>query len=225
MPTDNPKYNPEGYKDETAYQAIRNTEGFVETAQEDNDRYVPGEIWRTNTGKEVMIMQSFSKHCITFALSDSPGESKICVAPGYYTNVAMPTYTFKTNMETLVARTPDSRFLAVKMAFYEALGIINQKCDPEKDPEIISLREEVASLGALLKAEREEKDRCLEDIMQNAGKIQELEKALEESTNLYNASEMASVKAEAERDVYKGLYDGLVKNVMENAGIREYEKK
>ena len=178
---ENNRYNPEGYRDDTAYDAIKNTEGWT---SQDPPSPEEGEIWATNNGREALIVKTFAAHVVTLTLTESPGQSKIPVSGSQngstlYTNPGMPGYIYNTNCTERISVLSETQYAKVREAFADALGLYTEQNEPIE-------KIDISSSGISIPLNGSPKD--------------EIEKAV----------------IRAERDVFKGLYEDLLRKVMNN---------
>jgi hypothetical protein len=206
-------YNAEGYVDPTAYFALKG--GFM--GYEANSPFLNGDIvtMETLNGREIykVILKVHDGYATTLPLFDresNQNEYKVKAKGVMHADRGKVTYTAFRDLEAaqLVRHMEDGEFSKLLKAIGATIGagdvFTGIGNETEAAVEIIKLREQVEKL-------EQEKNSLIEDLAQAEKKETLLAMEEAQSNNESEKKYMNQIiKAEAERDVYKELYFGLL---------------
>lgn len=189
------KRNGSGYYDETAYKAM--TAGPQ-----------PGEIWKRDDGRVLVILMRRESICSTLLLKDTDGaktadEITVNAMVPMRTSPIMVGYAFAERMAQYVKKVPDKEFQAIRRMVGAALGLPMQRSTDDG-------RRALEEKCACLEAENKDLKEGYSDLYR---KNEELRAELASRKTVSAEDEKAHCLAEIQRDMYRDMYRDLLERI------------
>ena len=144
--TENPTRNSEGYMDTTAYEAIKATDRIPQR----------GDIWLTEFGKEVLVIQKGRTHNVILTLFPDTGYNRIGINSTtlMYANPMMLSYMYHTNFAKYIKTVDGDEFEDILTSVADALNLQKTVKLEHKEPQVVPQDDRAKELNATVYNQR-----------------------------------------------------------------------
>ncbi len=138
--------NSEGYMDVTAWEAIKQTDRKPQR----------GDIWLTESGKEVLVIQTGRTHHVILTLFPDAGYSRIGINSTtlMYANPMMLSYTYHTNFAKYIKTVDEDEFEDILARVSDALNLQKTVKLEQEEPQVVPQDDRVKELNATVYNQR-----------------------------------------------------------------------